>query len=82
MKSKLNLKKLAMIRSGPILKANELISDFLPTSRDWDIEHYAIFNAKQNALKCISEILNCITDEFEIEYWNKVKQEVENYERV
>ena len=50
-----------MIRLSPELKANELTDLFLPTSRDWDVKHYALFNAKHNSLLCVNEQIELLT---------------------
>lgn len=75
-------------------KAKELIDKFLPYANKGgyytDVEYITgideIKNAKQCALICVDEILEAIDwheNEFpntEIEYWEKVKTEIENYE--
>ena len=66
----------------PKEKAKELVDKYLPWTRDWDIENYAILNAKQCALIAVTEILNVIKFDFEnpsesVIYWLKVKQEIE-----
>lgn len=65
----------------PVEKANELIQKFLPYSRDWDIEGYAIFNARMNALICVNEIISMIVNsahhtEAEYHYYKEVKKEI------
>lgn len=75
-------------------KAIELIHKFMQTSRDWDIQKYALFNAKENAVICVTQIIialeselldlfttarNCPINHKHSEFWNKVKIEIENY---
>ena len=69
----------------PKEKAKELVERFIPFSMDNHIEKYAIHIGKQCALICVDEIIKEYTTlphfgelyEENIEYWNKVKQEIE-----
>lgn len=77
-------------------KAIELINKFMPTSRDWDIEKYALFNAKGNAVICVTQIIialeselldlfttarNCPVNHKHSEFWINVKKEIINYKK-
>jgi hypothetical protein len=68
----------------------------MPTSRDWDIEKYALFNAKENAIICVTQIIialeselldlfttarNCPVNHKHSEFWANVKTEIINYKK-
>jgi hypothetical protein len=59
------------------IKAQEIFNKFfytiIDTSGKYD-EELAI----ECAISCVDEILNTLTTKKSIEYWNKVKQEIEN----
>jgi hypothetical protein len=62
------------------LKANELVERFKPYSHGHD-EDLELANAKQCALIAVDEILtnkSLIKTSWDIEYWNKLKQAIEN----
>jgi len=42
----------------PKEKAKELVEKHMPYTRDWDIEKYALLNAKECALITVNEILD------------------------
>jgi hypothetical protein len=61
----------------PKEKAKELVEKYIPYARDWDIEKYAILNAKQCALIAVDEIINdLIHIEQDYSYWQEVKREI------
>ena len=75
-------------------KAIELIHKFMPTSRDWNIEKHALFNAKENATMCVEQIIiafeselfdlfstarNCPINQKHSKFWIAVKEEIKKY---
>ena len=65
----------------PKEKAEELVDRYSAWCRDWDVEKYAMYNAKQCALIAVDEMINyLISNEITgtlMSYWQEVKQEIE-----
>lgn len=73
--------------------AEEFVKKFMPYSRDWDIEKYALHNAKIIALICVDEIIKsnpCVIEVINSNgkqgwvgnsgCWQEFKLQIQNYE--